>query len=147
MTKFVLIGFVDSDWVGSIDYQKSTSSYIFTLGSGVISWSSKKQDVVALSSSQAEYIAATILAYQAVWPRRLLPDLGQVQEDVTSIYCDNIRYHFIRHLVADEVIELKHCGTSYQVADVLTKSLAYGKLKKFRMLMRVTTFVARGIVS
>ena len=53
-----LVGFIDSDWAGSLDERKSTSGYIFCLGSKVIAWSSKKQKTVALSSAEAEYIAA-----------------------------------------------------------------------------------------
>ena len=70
-----LVGFTDDDWAGSLDDRKSTSGYIFCLGSNVISWSSKKQKMVALSSAEAEYIAATDAACEAIWLRRLLSDL------------------------------------------------------------------------
>ena len=70
-----LVGFTDNDWAGSLDDRKSTSGYIFCLGSNVISWSSKKQKMVALSSAEAEYIAATDAACEAIWLRRLLSDL------------------------------------------------------------------------
>lgn len=125
--------------------RKSTSGYVYSLGSGVISWSSKKQEVVALSSSEAEYVAATSAACQAVWLRRILADFLEKQVSSTDILCDNeatikmtknpafhsrtkhivIRYHFIRDLVAREEIFLKHCGTKEQVANVLTKPLIY----------------------
>ncbi|XP_074299655.1 secreted RxLR effector protein 161-like [Silene latifolia] len=64
---FKLVGFTDSDWAGCIDDRKSTSGNIFSLGSGAITWSSKKQETIALSSSEAEYIAATTAARQALW--------------------------------------------------------------------------------
>ncbi|XP_069148053.1 uncharacterized protein [Solanum lycopersicum] len=67
VTNFTLTGFTDSDYAGNIDDRKSTSGFLFNLGSGAISWSSKKQEVVALSTSKAEYIAATSAACQAVW--------------------------------------------------------------------------------
>ena len=56
---FILFGFTDSDWAGCLDDRKSTSAYAFSLCSGFLSWSSKKQEIMVLSSSKAEYIAAT----------------------------------------------------------------------------------------
>ncbi|KAJ8766604.1 hypothetical protein K2173_001124 [Erythroxylum novogranatense] len=76
VSNFRLIGFTDSDWAGSIDDRKSTSGFMFNIGSGAISWSSKKQKVVALSTSEAEYIATTSSACQVVWLRRLLADFN-----------------------------------------------------------------------
>ena len=67
-----LYGYIDNDWVGDVDTRKSTSGYTFHLGTSAISWSSKKQPVVALSTAEAEYIAATSCATQAVWLRRIL---------------------------------------------------------------------------
>ncbi|KAH9291602.1 hypothetical protein KI387_043209 [Taxus chinensis] len=76
--KFELCGYTDSDWAGSVDDRKSTSGYIFSLGSGVVSWSSKKQATIALSSAEAEYIAAAAASCQAIWIRRILEDLQLV---------------------------------------------------------------------
>ena len=84
-----LVGYTDSDWVGSVDDQKSTSGYIFYMGSGAISWASKKQPIVALSTAKAEYVAATAAACQAVWMRKILRILGQEQVKGTVIFCDN----------------------------------------------------------
>ena len=72
-----LVGYTDSDWVGDIETRKSTSGFVFHLGSGAISWSSKKQPVVALSTAEAEYIAAASCATQAVWLRRILEELNE----------------------------------------------------------------------
>ncbi|XP_047257522.1 secreted RxLR effector protein 161-like [Capsicum annuum] len=124
---FIFIGYSDSDWAGSIDNRKSTSENVFSLGSGAISWSLKKQDVVALSSSEAKYVAVTSTACQVIWLRRLLIEIFYRQKDATKIFCDNkatiamtknlafhsrpkhidIRYHFIRDLIAKGDIELK----------------------------------------
>eukprot|EP00253_Pinus_taeda_P004978 PITA_04978 len=71
-----LVGYADSDWAGSVDDRKSTSGYVFLMGSGDISWASKKQPIVALSTAEAEYVAATAVACQAVWMRRMLRSLG-----------------------------------------------------------------------
>ncbi|CAL5345664.1 unnamed protein product [Camellia sinensis] len=128
---FKLSGFTDSDWESSLDDRWSISANVFTLGSGVITWSSKKQATVALSSSEAEYVAATSAACQAIWLRRMLAELQQRQEGATEIFCDNkatifmtknpafhsrtkhidMRLHFIRDLVAKEEVTLKYCTT------------------------------------
>eukprot|EP00253_Pinus_taeda_P003787 PITA_03787 len=69
--------------------RKITSGYVFHMGSGAISWASKKQPVVALSTAEAEYVAAIAAACQVVWLRRVLRDLCHAQENGTTIYCDN----------------------------------------------------------
>ncbi|TYK28116.1 Zinc finger, CCHC-type [Cucumis melo var. makuwa] len=79
-----LCGFIDSDWASSLDDRRSVSANVFTLGSGVITWSSKKQATVALSSSEAEYAAATSAACQAIWLRRMLTELQHEQEGTTK---------------------------------------------------------------
>ncbi|KAL0388509.1 UNVERIFIED_CONTAM: Retrovirus-related Pol polyprotein from transposon RE2 [Sesamum radiatum] len=84
-----LVGYTDSDWAGSVDDMKSTSGYTFSLGSGIFSWASKKQATVAQSSTEAEYIAAAATSNQAIWLRRILEDIGEKQEEPTTIYCDN----------------------------------------------------------
>ncbi|KAK9750926.1 hypothetical protein RND81_02G229900 [Saponaria officinalis] len=142
-SRLKLIGFSDSDWAGSLDDRKSTSRNIFSLGSGVITWSSKKKETVALSSSEAEYAAATSATRQTLWLRKLLTDLGCVQTEATEILCDNraaiamsknrafhartkhvdIKHHFIRQLVSDGKVVLKFRGTNEQVADIFTKAL------------------------
>ena len=115
----VLTGFTDSDFAGCLDDRKSTSGHVFHLGSGVISWASKKQPIVTLSS----------VACQAVWLRRVLEGLQQKQEGPTTVYCDNnsaialsknhvfhqkskhidTRYHFIRELVNNGEVRVEHC--------------------------------------
>ncbi|KAK6163847.1 hypothetical protein DH2020_000711 [Rehmannia glutinosa] len=85
-----LVGYTDSDWAGSLDDRKSTSGYVFCLGSKIISWASKKQKTISLSSAEVEYIAATDAACEAVWLRRILSDVQQSQDDPTTILCDNM---------------------------------------------------------
>ena len=84
-----LIGYVDSDWGGLLDDRRSTTYWVFSLGSGAIAWSSKKQDVTALSSTEAEYIAANSAACQGIWLRRLLDDMGVKQTNPTPLFYDN----------------------------------------------------------
>ena len=86
VTNFTLTGFTDSDYAGNIDDRKSTSGFLFNLGSGAISWSSKKQEVVALSTLEAEYIEATSAACQVVWLRRLVVDFNKKQAGAIKIF-------------------------------------------------------------
>ena len=126
-----LIGYIDSDWVGSIDDRKITSGYVFHMGSGAISWASKKQPIMALSTTELEYVAATAATCQAVWMRRMLRSLCHEQVKGTTIYCDNssaislsknlvfhkrmkhidAKYHYIRELVSNGEIVLMHYRT------------------------------------
>ena len=81
----ILRGYSDSDMAGDVDDRKSTTGMIFYLGPNPISWNSQKQKVVALSSCEAEYIAASTAACQAVWLRRLLADLAKWEVQKVSL--------------------------------------------------------------
>ncbi|KAL4376396.1 hypothetical protein GQ457_02G039420 [Hibiscus cannabinus] len=143
MDNVVLIVYSDSDWAGSLDDMKSTSGYVFNLGSGAICWSSKKQQVVAQSTAEAEYIAAAA-ANQAIWLRNLLSDLGFKQESATVLLCDNksaiaivenhvqhgrtkhinVKFHAIREAEKNSLIKMEFCSSEMQVADLMTKALS-----------------------
>eukprot|EP00253_Pinus_taeda_P033359 PITA_33359 len=163
---FMFTGYTDSDWAGSVDDRKSTSGYVFHMGSGAISWASKKQLVVALSTAEAQFVAATAATCQAVWLRRVLRDLCHEQENGTTIYCDNssaialsknyvfhkrtkhidTKFHFIRELVNIGEIVLQHCRTEDQLADILTKPLAKKGLDHFRKCLGIQELKLRGSV-
>ncbi|XP_048437163.1 secreted RxLR effector protein 161-like [Pyrus x bretschneideri] len=152
-----LIGYTDSDYAGDQDDRKSTSCYVFMLNSGAVSWSSKKQPVVTLSTTEAEFIAAASSACQVVWLRRILSSLNLRQTGSTVVYCDNVstiklsknpvmhgrskhidvRFHFLRDLVKDEVVELLQCSTHEQITDIMTKPLKLEVFQKLRNLMGV----------
>jgi hypothetical protein len=85
----MLHGFTYSDWMGSTVDRKSTSRYCFSLGSTMISWSSRKHGSIAQSTAEAEYIAASAASREAVWLRKLLLDLFSVELEPTVIHCDN----------------------------------------------------------
>jgi hypothetical protein len=153
----VVHGFVDADWASDTSDRKSTSGYVFKLAGGAISWSSKKQTSVAMSSTEAEYIAAAHAAKEAVWLRRLLTELGQPTLHPTLLHIDNqsaiaitrnpefhdrtkhieVRYHFLRHQHTQGEIDLVYKPTGEQVADALTKGLSREKHEKFREEMGV----------
>ena len=138
-----MIGYTDSDFAGSLDDNNNTLGYVFLLVLGFISWESKKQPIVTLSSTKAEYVATTSATCQAVWLRRVLGRLKQKQQGSTTIYCDNTstialsknsvfhqkskhidtRYHFIRELVSKGEDHLKPCKSSDQLANIFTKPL------------------------
>ncbi|CAL5403117.1 unnamed protein product [Camellia sinensis] len=156
-----LIGFTDSDYAGDSNDRKSTSDYVFMMGSGVISWSSRKQPIVTLSTTKAEFVAATSCACKAIWLRRLLETLQHPHNGSTPIYCDNsstiklsknpvlhgrskhidVRYHFLRDLVKDGTLDLKHCRSEDQLADILTKPLKLPAFLKLRHLLGVCSVV------
>jgi hypothetical protein len=159
-----LIGYSDSDWAGNLDDQKSTSGQFFFYGHNIISWSSKKQATVALSTTEAEYSAVTSATCQAIWMRRLLEELSCEQIGATILYYDNqsaiaignnpvhhnrtkhidTRLHFIRDLIEQKVIELQYVNTNQQIADVLTKPLTREKFAWCRDMMNVIDFGLRG---
>ncbi|XP_014632947.1 uncharacterized protein LOC114420512 [Glycine soja] len=86
---FKLHGYSDSDWTGCIDDMRSTSGYCFSFGSGVFSWCFKKQEVVAQSTTEAEYVAIVATVNQALWIRKIMTDLHMKQEESTQIFVDN----------------------------------------------------------
>jgi hypothetical protein len=85
----MLHGYTYSDWMGSTVDRKSTSGYCFSLGSTMISWSSRKQGSIAQSTAEAEYIAASAASIEATWLRKLLSDLFSAELEPTVIHCDN----------------------------------------------------------
>ncbi|KAI4357505.1 hypothetical protein L6164_001448 [Bauhinia variegata] len=155
-----LVGYTDSDWGGDIETRKSISGYVFHLGSGAISWSSKKQPVVALSTTEVEYIAVASCSTQAVWLRRILEVLHQKQDTPTEIFCDNksaialcknlvfhgrskhidIRFHKICELVTEEEVVINYCHTEEQVADIFTKPLKFDLFHKLKKLLGMMNF-------
>ncbi|HEX4706357.1 MAG TPA: reverse transcriptase domain-containing protein, partial [Candidatus Udaeobacter sp.] len=150
-----LQGYVDADWASDVNDRKSTTGFVFMLGGCAISWGSKKQATIALSSTEAEYIAAAISAKEAVWLRGLLTELGIDTSSPTCIFIDNqsaiaiarnpefhdrtkhieVRYHFLRQKIENREIELEYIPTGEQVADALTKGLSREKLVSFSAKM------------
>lgn len=138
-----LVGYSDADWAGSLDDRKSTSGYIFQVSGGPVSWRSKKQETVALSTAEAEYVALSSASQECVWMRKLVSELGTPPEGPTVIMEDNqscismarnpqfhgrakhidIKHHFIREQVNSGAVDLQYCPTGEMLADILTKGL------------------------
>lgn len=154
-----LIAYIDSNYAGDLHDGRKTSGLVLKIGSGAISWASKKQPIVSLSTTEAEYIAAASCACQCIWIRGILDQLGTEEQEATStlILCDNsstiqlsknpvfhgkskhiaVRFHFLRDLVRDEVVKLSYCKSEDQIADIMTKPLKLDRFEKLRGMLGV----------
>ncbi|KAK2378762.1 putative mitochondrial protein [Trifolium repens] len=141
-------GYVDADFAGEVDHRRSTTGYIFTVGTTAVSWMSRIQKIVAISTTEAEYVAVTEASKELIWLQGLLTELGFIQRQ-NSLYSDSqsaihlaknsafhsrtkhidLRYHFIRSLLEDEVLTLKKIEGRKNPADMLTKVVTIDKLK------------------
>ena len=138
-----LIGFSDADWAGCQDTRRSTSGNVFMLCGAAVSWRSKQQSSVSLSTAESEYQALTPAAQEAIWLRNILSDLKISDVKPTVIKEDNrsalalamnpvmharskhidIKVHFIRECIKKRVITLEYCKTTDMLADIFTKGL------------------------
>ena len=148
-----LKGMCDADWAGCRVNRKSTSGYVFKIAGAPVSWCSRKQSAVALSSTEAEYISMCEASKEAIWLGKVWSHLrNEVSCTPVHIQVDNqgaicvakntsssrrtkhidIRYHFVRDQTLKGTIEFLYCPTEGMQADILTKSLARIKFEKFR---------------
>ncbi|KAL5839330.1 hypothetical protein ACOSQ4_011938 [Xanthoceras sorbifolium] len=154
------MGYSDSDWGRDPEERKSTTGYVFYLGSTAFTWTSKKQPIMALSSCEAEYVAVSFIVCEAIWLRNLLAGLNHTQEGSTMIYVDNksaielsknpiqhgrskhidTRFHFLRDHVKQKTIELLYCHTMDQGADIFTKPLSFEVFNRLRAMLGMKSF-------
>ncbi|GMI77806.1 hypothetical protein HRI_001449800 [Hibiscus trionum] len=150
-----MIGYCDADYAGDHSTRRSTTGYIFSLGSGAISWCSKRQPTVSLSSTEAEYRSAASAAQESTWLKQLMEDLHQPTDYQVRLLCDNlsairlaenpvfhartkhieVHHHYIREKVLEGEIRMEPTKTDEQVADIFTKSLSKPKFEKFREVL------------
>src|SRR5882762_4938951 len=153
-TKIFTQGFCDADWASQKD-RHSISGYCYHIGQGTISWSSKKQQIVALSTTEAEYIAQSHAAKEALWLRTFIGELRGKPTQPLTIHCDNqgaialskdnkfhartkhidIRHHFIREAIEDWKLSVVYIPTDDNPADIFTKPLAKAKFRRFVELL------------
>jgi hypothetical protein len=142
-----LHGYTDTDGA-SQEHRHAISGYTFIIDSGAVSWSSRKQELVMLSTAEAKYVAAMHTAKECIWLRRLIGKLFPSLHMQTMLFCDNqvalklatndnyhahtkhidIRFHFIRQVIASGAIKMVYCPTDNMMADVLTKALPCWKV-------------------
>jgi len=140
-----LHGYVDSDWGGNVIDRRSYTGYVFLLGGAPISWEARKQKSVALSSTEAEYMAMCEASKEAVYLKRFFKDINFEKscQNTVVLYCDNqgaqklvknpvyhsrtkhidIRHHYVREIYEKKEIDIKYIPTNDMVADIFTKPL------------------------
>ena len=152
LSKNILTGYADANWAECRIDRKSNSGYIFLLNGGAISWACKKQTCVSLSTTEAEFIALSEAAKEAVWIRKILADLDCEQRTPTLIYEDNqsclslikderlsnrskhidTKFFFVKDLIDKGLIICQYCPTEKMLADMMTKPLSKIKLNLHR---------------
>lgn len=152
-----LMAYCDADYAGDMDSRRSTTGYVFIQSGGAISWSSKLQPTVAVSTVEAEYMAASAAVKEALWLRMLLCDFG-INIGTLQVMCDNqgcirvsdnqlssirskhidVMHHFVRERVARKEVKFVYCSTEAMVADIFTKALPAQKLLKCKIAMGLT---------
>ncbi|MCO5606494.1 hypothetical protein L7F22_060682 [Adiantum nelumboides] len=151
-----VVGYIDADYAGDLDKRRSTSGYLYTFVGGAISWFSRLQFCTTLSTTKAEYVAASDACKEAIWLIHLVGDLGIVGE-VPVLHCDSqsaiqlarnpvfhaktkhvdVRYHFIKDVLDDKRLHLVKVNTDDNTADLLTKTLSLERFAHCRELMGI----------
>ena len=147
--------YCDADHGGDKVNGKSTSGYMVKLGSGVVSWSSKLQPIVTLSTTEAEFVAAVAAGKEICWMKNLLQELGYTSTQPFALWIDNqscitvaknpehhgrmkhldLSFYWLRDMVAKKLISPAYLPTNEMPADLLTKALAKPKVEEFRKMM------------
>ncbi|CAL1397307.1 unnamed protein product [Linum trigynum] len=153
----VLVGYTNANMAGDVDSRRSTSGYLITLSGGAISWQSRLQKCVALSTTEAEYIAATEACKEMIWMKKFLNELGFLQEQ-PQLFCDSqsdihlaknasfharskhidVRYHWIRDVLEMKQLQLEKIHTDENGSDMCTKTLPREKFEFCRSAAGMT---------
>ena len=153
------IGYTDLNFQSDLDFRKSTSGCVFTLGGGAISWRSVKQSYITDSTMEAEYVATCEATKEAVWLKKFLSDLGvmRIEQVPITLFCDNSRavaqskdprnhkkrkymerkYHIIRDIVARGDVVVAKIDSASKLVDPVTKTLPKRTFKSHLEGMRV----------
>eukprot|EP00253_Pinus_taeda_P026498 PITA_26498 len=144
----ILLRYVDSDFARDVDKRRSTSGYVFTLAGGAISWMSKLQNIVALSTTEAEYVATSHTCKEAIWLKGLFGEFGRLQDNIKLFFDSQsaihlaknptynskskhipIKYHFVRQVITERGVSLEKVHTKENCADMFTKPVLLEKLR------------------
>jgi hypothetical protein len=156
--RYGLDGYVDADFANDMDSRRSITGYIFLFAGAPISWQSRAQVSTALSTMEAEYMAASAAAQEALWLRMILEELGVSLDKPLVLLEDNrsaiafsehpgehrrtkhidYRHHFVRERVQKKDIRLDYIDTEDQLADILTKALDTNRFLKLRDMLVVS---------
>jgi hypothetical protein len=159
-----LVAYADADWGSDHDTRKSVTGYVVKLAGAPISWVSRKQKTIALSSTEAEYMSLSDTARQLVWMQSLFGELGFKVHNI-ELYIDNqgaiflaqneaqehrskhidIRYHYVRECIQEGKVVLVYIPTYEQTADILTKNLAAPKFQELRSEIGVQIYQRGGV--
>lgn len=150
-------GYSDADWGNDSETRRSVTGYVFLHAGGAVAWSCRRQPTVALSTTEAEYMAIAAAGQEALWWRSFRAELSGVNTSV-QMNCDNrsaiclaekevgysartkhidLRHHFIKEQLEQKTIVLQHVSSDQQLADALTKSVPFPKLQEARRLLGV----------
>jgi hypothetical protein len=155
-----LVGYCDADWASDLEDRRSTTGFVFMMGGGTISWSNKRQPIIVLSTTKAEYMASTQATKEAIWMTKLIKELGYMKEKKAMVIrCDNqgvisltknpmqhartkhidVQHHFVRKRVENGEIPFEYCSIEDMVADVLTKALPKERHNKLITIFELET--------
>lgn len=156
-SQFIVKGYCDADYGADLDKRRSITGMVFTVGGNVVSWRSSLQKSIALSTTEAEWIALGEASKEAMWLRGFINELG-FEQDRVEIFCDSqsaialsrnpvhhektkhvdVKYNFVRELVSEKIIDVVKIATQYNPADIFTKVLPVGKMREALRFLRVT---------
>ena len=157
-----LVGYTNSSWCSDVEDQKSTAGYAFMLGGAPVAWSLKKETVVVLSSCEIEYIVASLCACQSTWMVNLVEEITTKSHGVITMKIDSMsainlaknpishgrskhidmRFHYLREHVEDGKINVKHCKTENQIADIMVKGVQVEVFRRRKDMMLIFMVIA-----
>ncbi|KAI8436415.1 hypothetical protein MSG28_010011 [Choristoneura fumiferana] len=155
-------GYSDADYANDLDTRRSVTGYVFIKNGAAVTWSSQRQQTVALSTTEAEFMAACAATKEAMWIRQLLCDIGDYKQDTMCLHLDNqsaisviknvnfhkrckhidIKYHFVKEKFHQKIIDLKAVSSENQFADIFTKALSKDKFQFLRSKLGMSDFIS-----
>jgi hypothetical protein len=153
-------GYSDADYANDPDSRRSVTGYVFLNSEAAVTWSSQRQQTIALSTTESEFMAACAATKEAIWIKLLLSDIGEYKQHMLCLHLDNqsaisviknvnfhkrckhidVKYHFIKEKYHQKIIALKHVSSENQFADIFTKALAKDKFHFLRSKLGMCSY-------